>query len=146
MEEVRSHWIDLYLVQVVLEITKCVRLEVAEENCVFVVFERIGKRSGKIESSKVTVVSSNCILKVAYVSSSAMPPNLLIFSLLFTVNCNLHSVVKHRIALVVIHNVELDTVTSASILNSKIKPLSVSLCVNIILHQAVVLQIRYFLS
>jgi hypothetical protein len=46
----------------------------------------------------------------------------------------------------VVHDVKLYTVALPSVLNSKVKPLRVTLGVNVILHQAVVFEVRYLLS
>lgn len=45
-----------------------------------------------------------------------------------------------------VHYVELDAVALASVLNAKVKPLSVTLRINVILHQAVVFEVGHFLS
>lgn len=63
-----------------------------------------------------------------------MPPYLLIFGFLLAVNCYLHPVIEHRIILVVIHDIELDTVRFPGILDSEVKPLRVTLCVYVVLH------------
>jgi hypothetical protein len=46
----------------------------------------------------------------------------------------------------VVHYVELDAVALASVLHSKVKPLSMTLCIYVILHQAVVFEVGHFLS
>ena len=45
-----------------------------------------------------------------------------------------------------IYNVEPVGTTRPRVLNSKVKPLRVTLGVNVILHQAVVFEVRYLLS
>ena len=68
-----------------------------------------------------------------------MPSDLLFLCFLLAVNCYFHSVVKHGIVLIVVHDVELYTVSFSCVLHPEIEPLSVTLCVYVILHQAIIL-------
>jgi hypothetical protein len=138
--------VDFNLVKIVLKIAKGVRLEVAEENSIFVVLKCVRERCCKVVARKAARISANLILKVGNVSASSMPAYLFFFGLLVGVDGNFHAIVEHSVILVVVHNVEFDAIALASILNAEVKPLSMTLCVDVVLHQAIVFKVRYFLS
>ncbi len=121
-------------------------MEVAEEDCVLIIFECIRECCREVVASEVARVPSYLVLEVRYVSAAAMPPYLLFLRLPVTIYRNFHAIVEHGVILVVVHDVELYTVPFPSVLNSKVKPLGVTFGIDVILHQAVVLEVRHFLS
>lgn len=129
------------LIEIILKFAKGVRLKITEKNIILVVLKSISERSSIVILSIGVRIASNIVLKVTYICAVSVPTNLFIFRLFITVDCNFHSVVEHRIAFVVVHDVKLDTVAFASILYSEIKPLCMTFSVYIILHKAVVLYI-----
>ena len=70
-----------------------------------------------------------------------MPAYLLFFRFLVAVNGNFHAVVEHGVVLVVVHDVELYAIAFASVLNTKVKPLSMTLRIDIVLHQTIVFEV-----
>ena len=73
-----------------------------------------------------------------------MPANLLVLCLLLRVNRHLHAVVEHRISLVVIQDIKLDWHSTCCVGDSEVEPLGVSLSVDVVLHEAVVLLVTDF--
>ena len=121
-------------------------MKIAEEDRVLIIFECVSEGCCKVVSSKVARIPSDLVLEVRYVSTTAMPAYPLFLGFPVTIYRNFHTIVEHSITLVVVHDVELYTVALPSVLNSKVKPLRVTLGVNVILHQAVVFEVRYLLS
>lgn len=121
-------------------------MKIAEEDRVLIIFKCVRERCCKVVSCKAACVPSDLVLEVRYVSTATMPAYPLFLRFPFTIYRNFHTIVEHSVTLVVVHYVELYTVALPSVLNSKVKPLRVTLGVNIILHQAVVFEIRYLLS
>lgn len=86
MEKVVSSGVDFNLIQVVLQITKRIGLEIAEEYRVLIVFESVSERGCEVVPRKVARVPSNLVLKVGYVRASTMPANFFILCLPVTVD------------------------------------------------------------
>jgi len=129
-----SYGINLNLVQIILQITKSVRLKITEKYSILVILKCVSKRSSEIISRKICIISSNRILKVANICTASMPTHLLLFCFFLTIYGYFHTIIEHRVIFVVIHNVKLNVMGFSSVLNSEIEPLSMTLRINIILH------------
>ncbi len=77
------------------------------------------------------------VFKVFNVLSSPKPSFISFFILLLRVNTGHHTIIKQRVRLSHIHNINLDIRVFRWIVNPKIKPLSVSFSVKIILKKEV---------
>jgi hypothetical protein len=146
LEEVASRRVNFNLIQIGLQIAERVWLEVAEEHGVFVVLKCVSECCCEVVSRKTACISPDLILEVRDVCTAAMPPYLFFFCFFIAVNGNFHAVVEHGVVLVVVHDVEFDAITFTSVLNTKVKPLSMTLRIDIVLHQTIIFEVRYFLS
>ena len=75
---------------------------------------------------------------ISDVASVPVPAYALLFGLLLGVDCDFHSVVEHAIGLVVVGDVEAHSVACSCVRHAEKEPLSVTLGVDVILHEAVV--------
>ena len=87
----------------------------------------------------------NPVLEVADVVAALVPPNVMLFSLLLTVDGDLHTVIEQTIRLRVVEQVETNFGLFSRILYLEKEPLSMALRVNIVGHEQVVFGFRDFL-
>ena len=87
---------------------------------------------------------AHSIREVLDIVAVFVPANLLFFRLALGVDRNQHPIIKKTVRLSVVDDRKLDRVSSSSVLDSEIEPLSVAQCVYVILHEKVVLLIADF--
>jgi len=103
--------------------------------------ECVGEGQGVVAFRENTNFLSNSILLVRNINAALVPADPLSITLFVAKDRHLHSIVEQRIWFGVVENVELDTLSFAGIVYAEIEPLGVSLSVNVVLHQQVVLGI-----
>ena len=109
-----------------------------------IMFEGIRPRK-RIEVVRERVVLPDKVLKVGYVGAIPMPAYALT-GFLLRVASDLHAVVEQAVRLGVVDDVELHGLARSRIHDSEVKPLGVARGVDVVLHHAVVLRVRDFLS
>ena len=89
---------------------------------------------------------SDSVLAVRDVRASSVPSHAILFlGFLLRINCDFHAIVKHRVNLGVVHDVELDGQTGSRILYSEVEPLRVTLGIDVVLHETVIFLIAHLL-
>lgn len=88
-------------------------------------------------------ILADLVLKVWNVRAATIPAYFLRFWFLLRVASDLHSVVKHRVCFVIIQDVELHRQARPCVLHPKIEPLRMPMCINVVLHQAVVFLVTH---
>lgn len=84
-------------------------------------------------------LASVIILKVGEVFSTSMPSNRLLLAFLVRVDKNLHALIEQTFRLKEVEHIEFHLVAFPSVLNTEIEPLGVTLRVDIILQDKIVL-------
>ena len=97
------------------------------------------RKRARVEVLRKGKVLANLVLEVRNVGAAVVPADLLMLCFLLAVYRHFHPVIKHRIRLVVVQYVEFDGEASASVLNTEVKPLRVTMRIDVVLHEAVVL-------
>lgn len=83
----------------------------------------------------------HCVLLIRNILPLSMPAYFVLTDFFFRVYRNFHTIVEHSVALIVVHDVELDFVACFCVLNSEEKPLGMTFTVYIVLHQQIVFAI-----
>ena len=127
-------WVHFYSIQIIYQVWIGVRHWICKWHRVVRVFEVIGEAQSVVCSVQIERLFSNIVRKVLNVIATFEPRSFLVLKFQTWINRNFHSIIKETIWLRIIDDVELDLLALLHILDPEIKPLSMPLSVDIILH------------
>lgn len=107
IHELAPAWVALNRIQVRHQVCVRIRIAVSEKDRILVVLKSVSECT-RVKVFRESEVLANLVLEVGYIRTAPMPANLFLFRFLFRVDGDLHAVVKHRICLVVVEDVEFD--------------------------------------
>ena len=142
----RAAWICFDVGQVVPQIRVGIRDRVCKVDCVRIVLEVVLECRCVEGLAVVGNVFADSILEVTDVVAALVPSNVLLLCLLLAVDRDLHSIVEKTVWFGVVQQVEADFGLCPRVLNLEEEPLGVSLGIDIVGHEQVVLHIRDFLG
>jgi len=131
-----SCWLGFNLINILHKFLICIWHRVCKIDCVFIVLEFV-RKAQRIKPLGIIIyvfLDSICIVRDPF--TSLVPSNWVVFSvsLLLRVNAHFHSVIKKTVDFREIHNVKLYRCSFPRIPYLKIKPLGMSVSIDIILH------------
>ena len=130
--------------QVFEKITISVGHWISKVNSIIIVFELISESKSVKVFVSIFGVLFQVILKVGYIRASSVPLSFILLIFLLRKAKYFHSIVVKRITFCKIETIKFDRFVCSSVLNSKEKPLSVTVSVDVILKDEVVFWIRNF--
>ena len=133
MVKIRSIWLFLNVSQVLLQITVSVRETMSEENLVISVLKRMGESKSVVRPEEATLVSFVLILVIVYTLADSVPSYSLLFFSLIREAQYFHAVIVEGIRLCKVQHIKSYLLSGVSIGAPKKVPLSVSVCVDVIL-------------
>lgn len=152
LAEVFSCGIHLDVVEVLQEIGIGVWNAVSKVDCVVVVRELVTEREGVVGAAEAADVSLDVVAEVGYLVAASVPATsvgaILVgtFRHLFRVDAYFHSKVEEGVGFGKVLDVELDVSSFSSVFNLEEEPLSVTISVDVILHQQIIFCVWFFLS
>lgn len=106
----------------------------------------IGECECVVALAVVVYIFADAIHEVRNISAVLVPADAVLLCFFFTVNRNLHPVIKQAVRLGVVDYVKLDSLASSRVHYSEVEPLGVARGVDVVLHHAVVFRVRDFLG
>ena len=146
LEKLGSQRVSFNGLQVPHQIGERVGVRIGEKDCILVMLKLVRESCSIVTFAVVRDIFSDGVLKVTDFLTTFVPPYILKTSLFFAVDWHLHTVVEKGVGFRIVDDVELHFFGGSRVCNFEVEPLGVATCIDVVLHQKIVLSIRHFLS